>query len=186
MLEGFTGIVKVTPGIEGVKAKTYSPGIVFFSSNKDGSEVVLYGPNTENFSLYSILPEGDNQDQFRNEMKKKGISRLDKLDFSGFRGKVDPKNGKKVTFYGFGDQSDGMKLFKWKVQGEGLIDGPDSHVKLRISTTVGTLQELLPHQILQELGAPESSASLDEFEDKNATIYLAQIEILAQSLTFGY
>lgn len=192
MLEGFTGVVKVTPGIEGITAKTYSPGIVFFNGNKDGSEVILYGPNTENISLYSILPnEGDYKTDsgmtFREYMNKfKGVATLDKLDFSGFRAKVDPNNGKKITFIGFGDQSEGMKKFEWKVQGSGLIDGPDSHVKFTISTTVGILQDLLPGDILEQLQAPNSDVSIAEFEDRDAVVHLAQIEILGQSLTFGY
>ncbi|MCC7460488.1 MAG: hypothetical protein IT286_04210, partial [Proteobacteria bacterium] len=144
MLEGFTGVIKVTPGIEGITARNYTPGIVFFNGNKDGTEVILYGPMTEPFSIYSILPEGDNQTQFRNEMKRRGVSSLDKLDFSGFRGKVDPNDGKKIKFYGFGSQSKGMEKFNWKVEGTGLIDGPDSHVQVRIYTDVKTLKELLP------------------------------------------
>lgn len=185
-LEGFTGVVKVTPGIEGITAKTYSPGIIFFNSNKDGTEVILYGPNTENVSIYSILPEGDTQDQFRNEMKKRGVSRLDKLDFSGFRAKVDPNDPKRVKFYDFGNQSEGMKKFKWKVEGSGLIAGPDTHIQLKISTTVGTLKELLPRQILDELAAPDANESMNESEDLDAVVYLARIDILGESLTFGY
>ncbi|MEZ4845908.1 MAG: hypothetical protein R2877_02775 [Bdellovibrionota bacterium] len=184
-LEGFTGVVKVTPGIQGVTAKTYAPGIVFFNSNKSGTEVVL-SLSPDNFSIYSILPEGDNQDQFRNEMKKKGVSRLDKLDFSGFRAKVDPNDSKKVKFYDFGDQSEGMKKFKWKVEGTGLIAGPDTHIQLKISTTVGTLKELLPRQVLEELAAPEANESMYESEDLDAVVYLARIDILGESLTFGY
>ena len=185
-LEGFTGVVKVTPGIEGITAKTYTPGIIFYNSNAAGTEAILYGPNTENFSIYTILPEGDTQDQFRNEMKKKGVSRLDKLDFSGFRGKVDPNDGKRVKFYDFGSQSEGMKKFKWKVDGQGFIDGPDTHVQLKISTTVGALKELLPRQILEELAAPDANESMYESEDLDAVVYLARIDILGESLTFGY
>lgn len=187
MLEGFTGVVKVSPGIEGITAKTYAPGLVFFNGNKSGTEVMLYAM-PDNFSLYSILPDGDDSKElFRAQMEKHGISALDKLDFSGFRGRVDPKDGKRVEFYDFGSQSEGMKKFKWTVKGKALIDGPDSHIKITISTTVGVLQELLPDQILSKLGGPGSSdVSLAEFEDKDAVVYLAQIEVLGESLTFGY
>lgn len=192
MLEGFSGAVKVTPGIEGITAKQYAVGLVFFNGNKDGTKIVMYGPGTENFSLYSIVPEGDDgKDEdtgmtFRQYMSKfKGVSKLDKLDFSGFRGTVNP-DGKSVTFNDFGDQSEGMKKFKWTVKGKGIIDGPDSHVTLTISTTVGTLQDLLPTGILKQLAAPGSDQNLAEFEDKTKVVYLAQIEVLGEALTLGY
>jgi hypothetical protein len=186
MLEGFTGIVKVTPGIAGITARTYSPGLVFFNSNKDGTEVTLYGPNTENFSLYSILPDsGDTQKQLRDQMEKKGINELDKLDFSGFRARVDETDGKKITFYDFGDQSEGMRKFKWVVTGKGFMDGPDSHAVITISTTIGTLQDLLPNIILKKLAAPDSDVSIAEFEERNAVVHLARIEILATGLTIA-
>ncbi len=186
MLEGFTGIIKVTPGIEGITAKTYTPGLVFFNSNKDGTETTLYGPNTENFSLYSILPEsGNTQKQLRDQMEKKGINELDKLDFSGFRAKVDPNDGKKITFYDFGDQSEGMKKFNWVVSGTGFIDGPESHAVITISTTIGSLQDLLPTLILKKLAAPDSDVSIAEFENRDAVVHLARIEILATGLTIA-
>lgn len=187
MLEGFTGICKVTPGIAGITANTHTPCLVAYNSNKTGSEVILSGPMTENFSLYSIFPDGsENKDLFRSMMTEKGVSELDKLDFSGFRAKVDPKSGNKIVFYDFGSQSDGMKLFKWKVHGEGVIEGPDTVVTVNISTTVGVLQELLPEAILTQLGTEESGLSLAEIEDKDTVVYLAQIDILAQALTFAY
>lgn len=191
MLEGFTGVVKVTPGIDGITAKTYAAGLIFFNSNKDGTEVIMYGPSTENFSLYSILPEGgqykdDDGMSFREYMNKfKGVPKLDKLDFSGFRGHVE-SDGNKITFNDFGDQSEGMRKFKWRVTGEGIIAGPDSHVVIVITTDVGTLQDLLPTSILDQLGAPDSNLSLREFEDRTKRVTLAQIEVLGESLTFGY
>ncbi len=187
MLEGFNGICKITPGIAGITATTHTPCLVAYNSNKTGSQVILSGPATENFSLYKIFPEGtENKDLFRSLMTEKGVSELDDLSFSGFRAKVDPKSGNKIVFYDFASQSDGMKLFKWKVHGEGIIDGPDTHVIVNISTTVGVLQELLPEPVLTQLGTEESGLSLAEIEDKDTVVYLAQIDILAQSLTFAY
>lgn len=188
MLEGFTGVVKVTPGIEGITANTYSPGLIFFNSNKDGTEVIMYGPSTSNFSLYSILPDSsETKDLFRDKMHEDfGISKMDKLDFSGFRARVDSTNGKKITVYAFGDQSEGMSKFKWDVEGYGLIDGPDSHVLIKISTKVGILKKMLPNEILESLAAPESDVSLAEFEDEEAIVYLAQIEVLGEALTLVY
>ncbi len=184
MLEGFTGIVKVTPGIQGITANTYSPGLIFFNSNKSGTETVMYGPGTSNFSLYSILPDDqESKAKFRDHMNLQGVNTMDKLDFSGFRGRVGSGPGAKLKIYDFGSQSDGMKLFKWKVEGTGLIDGPDSHVVIKISTTVGVLQELLPDELLKKLGAPDSDVSLAEIEDKDMVVYLAEIDVLGENIT---
>lgn len=181
-LEGFTGIVKVTPGIEGVTAKTFSPGFVFFNGNKDGTEVTIYGPMTQNFSLYSILPDSsESKDLFRDKMKEKGIARLDKLDFSGFKARVI--DGKHIEVYDFGDQSDGMKKFKWVVKGKGILDGPETHIKITIATTIGTLQEMLPEEVTSELG--DEDGSIKDSDNKDKVVYLAEIGILGTAVTIA-
>lgn len=183
MLEGFTGIVKVTPGIKGITANTYSPGLIFFNSNKTGTKTVMYGPGTSNFSLYTILPDDqETKTKFRDHMELQGVNTMDKLDFSGFRGRVDPTDHS-LKIYEFGSQSDGMKLFKWKVEGTGLIDGPDSHVVIKISTTVGVLQELMPDELLKKLAADDTDVSLAEIEDKDMVVYLAEIDVLGENIT---
>lgn len=181
-MEGFTGVVKVTPGIKGITAKTYSPGLIFFNGNKDGSEVVIYGPMTSNFSLYSILPDSsESKDLFRDKMKEKGVARLDKLDFSGFKAHVI--DGKHIEVYDFGDQSEGMKKFKWVVKGSGLLDGPDTDIRITISTTVGTLQDMLPEEVTTELG--DDDGSIKDSDAKGKVINLCKIRILAEALTIA-
>ena len=187
MLEGFTGIVKVTPGIEGITAKTYTPGLFFFNSNKDGTQATMYGPITTNFSLYSMLPDDPTyKKDFRDKLKEKGVSALDKLDFSGFKATVDKTDGRKITINSFADQSEGMKKFHWKVTGTGIIDGPDSHIVVKIATTVGDLKDVLPEEMTSLLAVPGTNESIAESTDLTHVVYLAQLDILGESLTFGY
>jgi hypothetical protein len=174
-LKEFKAVVKVTPGIEGLVHEKSSQSSIFFSTNPD--KTLIMNGSSVGLSVYDLISSDSGAKEFRKSMEQKQISSTDKFDFKGFLVRPDPKDKKKIEVFDFNEPSEGLKKFKCNVVGKGYINGSASRATIKISTTVGVLQDLLPYETTKYIQMPNSGIALGDFSDKSQIVDLAQFEI---------
>lgn len=187
MLESFTGMVRVTPGIsDDMMSEVVTTGLMTF--NSDGHRVIIADAKGEAFSLRDMLLKNANEDElkgFQMILSRINIHPDDQLQFSGFEGNVDPADKKRVIIDGFSASTNGIKTLNVQVEGVAKIDKSNKMYlwsEIYIYILLKDLKKNLP-ELLDFFTYGEGDQSLDEIEDENTKISIATIKFQGASLT---
>ena len=187
MMESFNGMTRVTPGI-GRDSMSDVVTVGLMTINSDGENVIIADAKGEAFSLKEMLFKGATESDMsllEEMLAEKGIKKEDNLEFSGFKGVVDPANPKVVTINDFASKTNGIETLNLKADGYARLDKKndmylDSTINIYIH--LKDLEEILPI-LADELLYGNDQVPLSEIKDKNTKIYVARFKFTGVSLT---